>query len=401
MLCQRSLLHLIGQVLGKLFLCHHMLYLLHVNGCLKSRPNQMDPLRYKARLVARGFQQTQGRDYEETFAPVAHMTTVRTMIAVAASRSWTISQMDVKNAFLHGELHEEVYMHPPPGVDVPSGQVCRLRRALYGLKQAPRAWYERFVSVITEAGFSPSPHDPALFIHTSSRGRTLLLLYVDDMLITGDDAEHISLVKRHLSQQFQMTDLGPLSYFLGIEVSRSDKGYYISQSKYIQDLIARSGITDTRTAVTPMDIHLQLRPTDGTPLEDPARYRHIVGSLVYLTVTRPDIAHVVHILSQFVRAPTSVHFGHLLRVLRYLRGTSSRGLFYAHDNSLQLHAYSDSTWPVIQQIAVLSLVIAFFLVLLLLPGSPRSKLLSLALVQRQNLEHLPLLQLRLYGFDGY
>ena len=174
--------------------------------------------RYKARLVARGFQQTQGRDYEETFAPVAHMTTVRTMIVVAASRSWTISQMDVKNAFLHGELHEEVYMHPPPGVDVPSGQVCRLRRALYGLKQAPRAWYERFVSVIIEAGFSPSPHDPALFIYTSSRGRTLLLLYVDDMLITGDDAEHIFLVKRHLSQQFQMTDLGPLSYFLSIEV---------------------------------------------------------------------------------------------------------------------------------------------------------------------------------------
>ena len=198
-----------------------------------------------------------------------------------------------------------------------------------------------------------------------------------------------------------MTDLGPLSYFLGIEVSRSDKGYYISQSKYIQDLIARSGITDTRTAATPMDIHLQLRPTDGTPLEDPARYRHIVGSLVYLTVTRPDIAHAIHILSQFVSAPTSVHFGHLLRVLRYLHGTSSRVLFYAHDNSLQLHAYSDSTWPVIQQIAVLSLVIAFFLVLLLLPGSPRSKLLSLALVQRQNLEHLPLLLLRLCGFDGY
>src|SRR6185503_5541481 len=111
--------------------------------------------RYKARLVARGFQQSYGRDYEETFAPVAHMTTVRTMIAVAASRSWTISQMDVKNTFLHGDLHEEVYMHPPPGVDVPSGHVCRLRRALYGLKQAPRAWYERFVSVILEVGFSP------------------------------------------------------------------------------------------------------------------------------------------------------------------------------------------------------------------------------------------------------
>ena len=252
--------------------------------------------------------------------------------------------MDVKNAFLHGDLHEEVYMHPPPGVDAPPGYVCHLRRALYGLKHAPRSWFERFASVITAAGFSPSPHDPALFIHVSSRGRTLLLLYVDDMLITGDDSEHVSLVKRHLSQQFQMTDLGPLSYFLGIEVLHSQKGYYISQSKYIQDLLVRSSLTDNKIAATPMDLHLQLRPNDGTPLQDPARYRHIVGSLVYLTVTRPNIAHAVHILSQFVSAPTSVHFGHLLRVLRYLRGTSSQCIFYARDNSLQLHAYSDSTW---------------------------------------------------------
>jgi len=300
--------------------------------------------RYKARLVARGFQQTQGRDYDETFAPVAHMTTVRTLIAVAAASSWTISQMDVKNAFLHGDLNEEVYMQPPPGVSAPPGYVCRLRRALYGLKQAPRAWFERFVSVIWAAGFSPSDHDPALFIHLSSRGRTLLLLYVDDILITGDDADQISYVKQQLGAQFQMSDLGPLSYFLGIEVKQSAKGCYLSQSKYIQDLITRSGITDHRTAATPMDLHLHLRPTDGTPLKDPSRYRHIVGSLVYLTVTRPDIAHAVHILSQFVSAPTTVHFGHLLRVLRYLRGTSSHSLFYAHDSPLQLHAYSDSTW---------------------------------------------------------
>ena len=129
--------------------------------------------RYKARLVARGFQQTPGLDYEETFALA--VTTVRTLLAVAASSSWAISQMDVKNAFLHGDLNEEVYMHPPPGVDAPSGYVCRLRRALYGLKQAPRAWFERFVSVIKVAGVKPSDHDPALFIHLSSRGRTLLL----------------------------------------------------------------------------------------------------------------------------------------------------------------------------------------------------------------------------------
>ena len=146
------------------------------------------------------------------------MTTVRTLIAVAATSSWTISQMDVKNAFLHGDLHEKVYMQPPPGVDAPPGYVCRLRRALYGLKQAPRAWFERFASVIQAAGFTPSDHDPALFIHLSPRGRTLLLLYVDDMLITGDDVEHISVLKKQLGEQFQISDLGPLSYFLGIEV---------------------------------------------------------------------------------------------------------------------------------------------------------------------------------------
>ena len=176
----------------------------------------------------------------------------------------------------------------------------------------------------------------------------MLLLYVDDILITGDDVEHISLVKQHLGEHFPMSYLGPLSYFLGIEVKQCANGYYISQTKYIQDLIARSGITDNRTTATPMDLHLQLHPTNGTPLPDPSRYRHLVGSLVYLTVyltvTRPDIAHAVHILSQFVSAPTFVHFGHLLRVLRYLRGTASRCLFYARNSPLQLYAYSDSTW---------------------------------------------------------
>jgi hypothetical protein len=260
--------------------------------------------RYKARLVARGFQQTQGLDYDETFAPVAHMTTVRSLIAFAASSSWTISQMDVKNDFLNGDLHEEVYMHPPPGVNTPARHVCRLRRALYGLKQAPRAWFQRFISVITAAGFSSSENDPALFVHVSSKGRTLLLLYVDDMLITGDNSDHISHVKKHLSKEFQMSDLGPLSYFLGIEVQQTPKGFYLSQSKYIQDLLDRSGLTDTHTIATPMDIDLQLRPKDGTPLADPTRYRHIVGSLAYLTITRPNIAHTVHILSQFVSTPT-------------------------------------------------------------------------------------------------
>ncbi|WVZ72071.1 hypothetical protein U9M48_020586 [Paspalum notatum var. saurae] len=300
--------------------------------------------RYKARLVARGFQQEHGHDYDETFASVAHITTVRALLAVASVREWSISQLDVKNVFLNGELREEVYMQPPPGYSVPEGMVCRLRRSLYGLKQAPRAWFQRFASVVTAAGFSAGAHDPALFVHTSSRGRTLLLLYVDDMIITGDDPQFIAFVKARLSEQFLMSDLGPLRYFLGIEVSSTHEGFYLSQEKYIQGLLDRASITDHKTEETPIELNLHLSATDGEPLDDSTRYRHIVGSLVYLGVTRPDISYSVHILSQFISAPTQLHYSHLLRVLRYLHGTMSRRLFFPRSTSLQLQAYCDATW---------------------------------------------------------
>jgi hypothetical protein len=250
----------------------------------------------------------------------------------------------VKNAFLNGELCRDVYMRPPPGYSVPEGMVCHLRRSLYGLKQTPHAWFQCFVSVVTAAGFSASTHDPTLFVHVSPRGRTLLLLYVDDMIITGDDTEYIAFVKARLSDQFLMSDLGPLRYFLGIEISSTPEGFFLSQEKYIQDLLDRASLTDHRTAETPMELNVHLTPTDGEPLEDPTRYHHIVGSLVYLGVTRPGISYFVHILSQFVSAPTQIHYSHLLRVLRYLRGTSTRHLFFLRSTSLQLQTYCDATW---------------------------------------------------------
>ena len=138
--------------------------------------------------------------------------------------------MDVKNAFLNGYLHEEVYMVPPPGIDHHHGEVCKLRKALYGLKQAPRAWFEKFSTVITSLGFCPSNHDSALFVKCTSSGRILLSLYVDDMIITGDDVVGINLLKSELTRSFAMKDLGPLRYFLGIEVASSPKGYLLSQS---------------------------------------------------------------------------------------------------------------------------------------------------------------------------
>uniref|UniRef100_A0A2N9GBX0 Reverse transcriptase Ty1/copia-type domain-containing protein n=1 Tax=Fagus sylvatica TaxID=28930 RepID=A0A2N9GBX0_FAGSY len=242
--------------------------------------------RYKARLVAKGFTQEYGIDYEETFAPVARLSSVRTLIAVSASRHWPLFQMDVKNAFLNGELTEEVYMQLPPGFSQPPGfshKVCRLRRALYGLKQAPRAWFAKFSSTISQHGFSASSYDSALFFRRSDHGITLLLLYVDDMIITGDDVQGIQDLKRFLGQHFEMKDLGPLSYFLGLEVSSSSDGYYLTQAKYTSDLISRAGITDSKIVDTPIEYNNRLNTHDGEPLPDATLYRQLVGSLVYLT----------------------------------------------------------------------------------------------------------------------
>jgi hypothetical protein len=190
--------------------------------------------------------------------------------------------------------------------------------------------------VVTVAGFFTSALDPALFVHVLPRGRTLLLLYVDDMIITSDDPEYIAIVKAHLSDQFLMSDLGPLRYFLGIEISSMPKGLFLSQEMYIQDLLDRASLTDHRIVETPMELNVHLTPTDGEPLEDPICYHHIVGSLVYLGISRPDILYSVHILSQFISAPTKIHYNHLLRIMCYLRGTIFHCLFFLRSSSLQL-----------------------------------------------------------------
>ncbi|XP_057503724.1 uncharacterized mitochondrial protein AtMg00810-like [Actinidia eriantha] len=252
--------------------------------------------------------------------------------------------MDVKNAFLNGDLQEEVYMTPPPGYVHAPNQVCRLRRALYGLKQAPRAWFAKFSSTISQLGFSSSNYDSALFLKKFTHGTVLLLLYVDDMIITGDDLHGIEDLKTFLRQQFEMKDLGNLSYFLGIEVSSTSDGHYLSQTKYASDLLSRAGLTDNKTVDTPLENNVRFHTTDGEPLSDPTLYRQLVGSLIYLTVTRPDISHAVHIVSQFMSAPRSTHYAAVLRILRYVKGTIFHGLHYSSHSSLTLRAYSDADW---------------------------------------------------------
>ena len=192
---------------------------------------------YKTHLVAKGFTQEYEIDYEETFALVARISFVRALLIVVATSKWALFQMDVKNAFLNRDLSEEFYMQPPPGLSVDFNKVCQLQRALYGLKQAPRAWFAKFNSTISRLGYIFNHYDSALFLCRIDKG-TLLLLYVDDMIITGDDLGGIQELKDFLSQQFEMKYLRHLSYFSVLEITHSTDGLYITQAKYASELLS-------------------------------------------------------------------------------------------------------------------------------------------------------------------
>ena len=232
--------------------------------------------RLKARLVAKGYTQTQGLDYGETFAPMAKFNTVRVLIALAAKCNWDILQLDVKNAFLHGELEEEVYMQPPPGYPLSNqpNQVCKLKKALYGLKQSPRAWFSCFTNAMIDLNYHQARGDHALFVKHDGRSGavTILLVYVDDILITGGDIEEIHKLTEALSGQFEMKQLGPLKYFLGIEVAYSKEGLSLSQHKYTLDLLQETGQLGCKPTTTPLDINVKIGKGDDGAAIDKAFY---------------------------------------------------------------------------------------------------------------------------------
>ena len=301
--------------------------------------------RYKARLVAKGYTQVAGIDYQETFSPTAKLTTLRCLLTVAASRNWYIHQLDVHNAFLHGNLQEEVYMTPPPGLRRQGENlVCRLRKSIYGLKQASRNWFSTFTATVKSAGYIQSKADYSLFTKSQGNKFTAILIYVDDILLTGNDLHEIKMLKTHLLKRFFIKDLGELKYFLGIEFSRSKKGIFMSQRKYALDILQDIGLTRVKPEKFPMEQNLKLTDEDGELLHDPSRYRRLVGRLIYLTVTRPDIVYPVRTLSQFMNTPRKPHWEAALRVLRYIKGSPGQGLFLPSENNLTLSAFCDSDW---------------------------------------------------------
>ncbi|KAK4362332.1 hypothetical protein RND71_017573 [Anisodus tanguticus] len=292
------------------------------------------------------------------------MVTVRSILAVATARQWHIHQMDVYNAFLQGDLFDEIYMALPQGFTSQGEKVCRLVKSLYGLKQAPRQWNAKLTQALIHMGFKQSQFYYSLFVRKTAEGIVVVLVYVDDMLITGSSLELIQGTKLLLQKAFKMKDLGQLKYFLGIEFARSKSGITIHQRKYTLELIAEVGLAAAKPDKTPIDLNvkltsklyddhlklqakkegLKLSANNEDPLIDQVAYQKLIGKLLYLNMTRPDISFSVQTLSQFLQQPKKSHMEATLRVVRYLKGQPDQGILLSSNESQLATAYCDADW---------------------------------------------------------
>ena len=278
---------------------------------------------------------------------MARFETVRLLLALAAQLKKPVYQFDVKSAFLNGELLEEVYVKQPKGFEVKGKEdwVYKLAKALYGLKQAPRAWYSKIDSYFINSGFERSKSEPNLYIKKKGKdGLLIVCLYVDDMIYMGTNEELVEQFRSSMKQQFEMSDLGLLHYFLGLEVEQEKGSIFMSQRKYACDLLKKFGVKENKIASTPMNVNEKLEKDDGSGSADATRYRSLIGGLMYLTHTRPDISYAVGVVSRHMQNPTKHHFGTAKRILNYIAGTADYGVWYGSSKNFNLIGYSDSDW---------------------------------------------------------
>lgn len=299
---------------------------------------------YKARLVAQGFSQKFGVDYDEVFAPVARTETFRILLTVAGKNGFGLKQYDFKTAFLNGELKEEIFMRPPQGV--PSdGKVLKLKKSLYGLKQAAKVWHDSLHGVLVEHGCVQSQHDKCLYVATKSDSKVFLIVHVDDLLVAFNDESLLNSIISAVGKVYQLKDLGTARHYLGIDIQRSQSGAFnISQSRYIDKVVEEARLTDAKESKYPLDPGYH-KLDGGDLLPSNEEYRKLIGMLLYLSInTRPDIAASVAILSQKTSKPTTTDLNEVKRVIRYIKGTKSMKLCLKGTSDCILSAYSDADW---------------------------------------------------------
>ncbi|GJT58837.1 retrovirus-related pol polyprotein from transposon TNT 1-94 [Tanacetum coccineum] len=301
-------------------------------------------IRNKARLVAVGYCQQEGIDYDETFAPVARIEAIRLFLAYAAHKDFTVFQMDVKTAFLNGILKEEVYVGQPPGFvskQYPD-HVYALDKALYGLKQAPRAWYDVLSKFLIDSGFQKGSIDTTLFIKKKGKHIMLIQIYVDDIIFGSTNPKYCTKFSELMVKRFEMSMMGEMKFFLGLQVNQFSNGIFINQSKYILDILKRFGMENCDTVPTPMVEQAKLKlDLVGKPV-DHTDYRSMIGSLMYLTSSRPDIMFATCMCARYQANPNEHHVSAVKRIFRYLQGTINLGLWYPKDSGFDLTAYSDA-----------------------------------------------------------
>ncbi|KAJ9538963.1 hypothetical protein OSB04_031696 [Centaurea solstitialis] len=303
-------------------------------------------IKNKARLATQGYTQEEGIDYDEVFAPVARIEAIRLFLAYASFKNFKVYQMDVKSAFLYGKIKEEVYVCQPPGFEDPRypDKVYKLNKALYGLPQAPRAWYDTFSSYLLENDFIRGVIDKTLFIKREKKEILLVQIYVDDIIFESTKSSMCIEFEDLMHKKFKMSAMGELNFFLGLQVAQKEDGIFIHQSKYVKDILNKFGFTDVKPASTPMETHKHLTvDTEGKEV-DVHHYRSMIGSLMYLTTSRPNIMFAVCVCARFQVQPKDSHLQAVKRIFRYLKGHSKLGLWYPHDSPFDLLAYTDSDY---------------------------------------------------------
>ncbi|GKA28926.1 putative ribonuclease H-like domain-containing protein [Tanacetum coccineum] len=300
-------------------------------------------IRNKARLIAQGYTQEEGIDYDEVFDPVAKIEAIRLFLAYASFKDFMVYQIDVKSAFLYGKIEEEMYVCQPPRFEDPDflDRVYKVEKALYGLHQAPRAWYETLLTYLLDNGFQRGKIDKTLFIKRHKGDILLVQVYVDDIIFGSTKKELCNAFEKLMHEKFQMSFMGELTFFLGLQVQQKKDGIFISQDKYVVEILKKFGFTEVKTASTPMETQKPLlKDKDGEEV-DVHMYRPMIGSLMYLTSSRPDIMFAVCACVRYQVNPKVSHLHVVKRIFRYLKGQPKLGLWYLKDSPFDLVAYTE------------------------------------------------------------